>query len=103
MPSPVSSLLVGWLALALAAGGAGACTPSATGDGEGESSGATAESETSHELSAAERATMAELSKGLPQPGEPLPDVAGRTLDGASVSNASLRGKTVVLNLWFYH
>lgn len=31
---------------------------------------------------------------------EPAPDISGTTLDGASLSLADLRGKTVVLNAW---
>ena len=46
---------------------------------------------------------MATYNKGLVERGDALPDIAAVTLDGQAVTNASLRGKTVLLNLWFFH
>ena len=46
--------------------------------------------------------SMAEYNEGLVERGEQLPDIAAVTLDGQPVTNASLRGKTVLLNLWYY-
>lgn len=92
------SIAVG-LVLALGASGFFACTPPA----EDDTSGGSAASEHVDKLSDADRAMMAELSKSLPQRGETLPAIAGMTLDGTSVDNASLKGKTVLLNLWFFH
>jgi len=45
----------------------------------------------------------AKLNEGLPRRGETLPAIVGTTLDGTSVSNATLTGKTALINLWFYH
>ena len=46
---------------------------------------------------------FAEMNAGLPQRGESLPPIAGTTLDGSPVNNATLKGKTALINLWFYH
>lgn len=46
---------------------------------------------------------LAQLNAGLPRVGEPLPAVSAHTLDGRRVDNASLHGRTVLLNLWFFH
>jgi thiol-disulfide isomerase/thioredoxin len=49
---------------------------------------------------------MARLSKEMDEinqqmVGKPLPEFEGKTLSGLSVSNESLKGKTVVFNFWF--
>ena len=49
---------------------------------------------------------MARLSKEMGEinqqmVGKPLPEFEGKTLSGLSVSNESLKGKTVVFNFWF--
>jgi cytochrome oxidase Cu insertion factor (SCO1/SenC/PrrC family) len=46
---------------------------------------------------------MAKYNEGLVERGDTLPDISAVTLDGQPVTNASLRGKTVLLNLWFFH
>jgi hypothetical protein len=46
---------------------------------------------------------MARYNEGLVERGDALPDISAVTLDGQPVTNASLRGKTVLLNLWFFH
>ncbi len=48
-------------------------------------------------------AAMAQYNEGLPARGNVLPALAAATLDGTPVTNASLRGKTVLLNFWFFH
>ncbi len=48
-------------------------------------------------------AAMAQYNEGLPGRGSALPALAAATLDGTPVTNASLRGKTVLLNFWFFH
>jgi hypothetical protein len=35
--------------------------------------------------------------------GDALPAIVGNTLDGAALSSADLTGKTVLINVWFYH
>lgn len=45
---------------------------------------------------------MAEYNEGLIERGDALPDITVRTLDGRTASTASMRGKTVLLNLWYY-
>jgi hypothetical protein len=39
----------------------------------------------------------------LPSLGSGAPDVTLQRLDGSSYALSSLRGKTVLLNFWFYH
>ncbi|MBM3985498.1 MAG: redoxin domain-containing protein [Planctomycetes bacterium] len=39
----------------------------------------------------------------LPSLGSDAPDVTLQHLDGSSYALSSLRGKTVLLNFWFYH
>jgi hypothetical protein len=48
-------------------------------------------------------ASMTAYNKNLPRRGDSLPAILGTTLDGTSVSNAVLTGKTTLINLWFYH
>ena len=53
-------------------------------------------------------ALVAELSCGgsggsLLAVGDEAPDVALQRLDGSTFSLSSLRGRTVLLNFWFYH
>lgn len=43
----------------------------------------------------------AALEAQLPAPGDPLPPLDGRTLDGAPVSRATIAGRTALLNHWF--
>jgi hypothetical protein len=50
-----------------------------------------------------EYGSFAKLNAKLPQRGESLPPIVGRALDGTVVNNASLEGKTALINLWFYH
>jgi len=45
---------------------------------------------------------LAKYNVNLPKKGELLPDIAGMTLAGKSVDNEGLKGKTVLINLWFY-
>ncbi|GEM_PF-3571926 len=45
---------------------------------------------------------LAKYNVNLPKKGERLPDIAGMTLAGQSVDNEWLKGKTVLINLWFY-
>lgn len=45
---------------------------------------------------------LAKYNVNLPKKGEMLPDIAGMTMAGKSVDNEWLKGKTVLINLWFY-
>ena len=47
--------------------------------------------------------SMAKYNESLPKRGDSLPAILGTTLSGRSVSNATLTGKTTLINLWFYH
>ena len=42
-------------------------------------------------------------NQNLPKRGDMLPTIMGRTLDGTEITNATLKGKTTLINLWFYH
>ncbi len=42
-------------------------------------------------------------ASGLPVIGATLPSIAGVTLDGEVIDNQTLFGKTVLINLWFFH
>lgn len=46
---------------------------------------------------------LAKYNAKLPKKGELLPDIAGMTLKGKAVDNEWLKGKTALINLWFYH
>ena len=35
--------------------------------------------------------------------GDSLPGIVGNTLDGVELTSADLTGKTVLINVWFYH
>jgi hypothetical protein len=48
-------------------------------------------------------ASMAKYNKDLPKRGDSLPAILGTTLSGQTVDNATLSGKTALINLWFYH
>ena len=48
-------------------------------------------------------AKIASLTTRLPKRGDTLPRILGTTIDGTSVSNADIAGKTALINLWFYH
>lgn len=48
-------------------------------------------------------ASSTRYNKNLPKRGDTLPAIFGSTLGGESVSNATLTGKTTLINLWFYH
>ena len=48
-------------------------------------------------------ANLANYNENLPRRGDMLPAIAGQTLDGTPISNATLTGKTTLINLWFYH
>ena len=41
--------------------------------------------------------------KYMPLPGAPLPPIAGITTEGERITNATFKGKTTLLNLWFVH
>ena len=45
---------------------------------------------------------LVKYNVNLPKKGELLPDIAGMTLAGQSVDNEWLKGKTVLITLWFY-
>jgi len=49
------------------------------------------------------RDPMAEFEKDLMAVGAPIPQATVRDLSGQEVPLASLRGKTFLLNFWFYH
>lgn len=44
----------------------------------------------------------ARFNKNLPKKGEDLPAFAGVTLDGESLDNGDLEGRTALITLWFY-
>ena len=48
-------------------------------------------------------ASLEGYNKRLPKRGDLLPALVGTALDGTPISNASLTGKTTLINLWFYH
>ncbi|MFT7462404.1 MAG: hypothetical protein ACI9EF_000744 [Pseudohongiellaceae bacterium] len=59
---------------------------------------------------AAETAPAPEIEPGLekynvnlPKKGDALPDIAGMTLQGKAIDNEWLKGKTTLINLWFYN
>ncbi|RKY19601.1 MAG: hypothetical protein DRQ55_10215 [Planctomycetota bacterium] len=43
------------------------------------------------------------MNASLPALGSELPAIAALTLDGRAIDNDSFKGKTTLLNLWFYH
>ena len=63
---------------------------------------ATAEGGTDADLVPEVDPKLAKYNVNLPKKGEMLPDIAGMTLAGKSVDNEWLKGKTVLINLWFY-
>ena len=48
-------------------------------------------------------AALAKFNANLPKQGSALPAINGVTLAGEVIDNEWLSGKTVLLNLWFYH
>lgn len=46
---------------------------------------------------------LVQLNANLPKLGSALPDISALSLDGSQITNVGLHGKTVLLNLWFYH
>jgi len=46
---------------------------------------------------------LAKYNANLPKKGSPLPAISGLTLEGEVIDNEWFKGKTVLINLWFYH
>jgi len=98
MCGPVSTLHLPLAAVLLSALLVACGDAASADDGSAKTSGLDALSS-----SASAGPSIAALNKLLPQVGEPLPAIVGRTLDGERIDNDSLHGRTVLLNLWFIH
>jgi cytochrome oxidase Cu insertion factor (SCO1/SenC/PrrC family) len=53
--------------------------------------------------SEAQKAQLRAMNAKLPKLGSQLPAIAALTMDGTRVDNDTLKGKTTLINLWFYH
>jgi hypothetical protein len=95
----VKPLLIPSLALASALFSGCPVSESDGGSSEATSSPNVVGSTPDPEISAA----LAKYNANLPKKGELLPDISGLTLEGESINNEWLKGKTTLINLWFYH